>query len=74
MEARLIIRRGRKDQLVADLQGYLFTTDGGLEQIGELWDRHEPFDFNDDQLKERAERYRRRFQEFVDTAKAVAGS
>lgn len=71
LEARLVIRRGREDALVESFHSYLKVTDAALAEIGMLWDEGEPFDYDDDDLERRADRYRDAFAAFLDRAKRV---
>lgn len=71
LKARLVIRRGRRDTLTAAFEAYIDTTDQALEEIGSMWRNHEPFDFDDARLDERAARYRRALEVFLDRAKAI---
>jgi len=69
LNGRLAIRRGRDDGLVKALGDYLKPTDEAIAEIERLWAHHEPFDCDDDALKDRASLYRQRYEDFVDAAK-----
>ena len=74
LNARLVIRRGRDDVLVASLSAYLKVTDEALAEIHALRERGEPFDYNDERLEQRAHSYWRAYEAFGDTCKSVVGS
>jgi hypothetical protein len=74
LNARLVIRRGRDDDLVQVLGAYLKLTDDAVDEIGSLWETHGPFDYDDEALRARAHKYWAAYEAFVDAAKAIAGS
>jgi hypothetical protein len=74
LNARLVIRRGRHDQLVKRLGSYLKLTDEAVAEIGSLWSKHEPFDYDDERLDARAHGYWAAYETFVDASKEVVGA
>jgi hypothetical protein len=74
LNARLVIRRGRDDQLLKALGVYLKTTDDAIAEMDALWPKGEPFDYTDEQLEARARRYWHVYEGFVDACKAEVGS
>jgi len=74
LNARLVIRRGRDDRLVKSLGNFLRRTDEAVKEIGDLWTANEPFDYDDDQLDQRAHSYWEAYERFVDESKEIAGS
>lgn len=75
LDARLVIRRGRDDRvLVRALRKYLAVTDAALDQVERVWNEQEPFDYDDDVLTARADKYWDAYKDFVDASKGVAGS
>ncbi len=74
LNARLVIRRGRGDQLVKALGAYLKPTDDAIAEMDALWPKNEPFDYADEQLEEHARLYWHAYEGFVDACKAEVGS
>jgi hypothetical protein len=74
LNARIVIRRGRDDQLVEALAAYLKPTDDAIAEMDALWPKNEPFDYTDKQLEERAHHYWHVYEGFVDACKAEVGS
>jgi hypothetical protein len=69
LNGRLVIRRGRQDELVTALRDYLRPTDEALAEIDASWEKAEFF-YTEKELNERASLYWQKYEDFVDTAKA----
>jgi hypothetical protein len=74
LNARLVVRRGREDDLVRILGAYLKLTDEAIKEIGDLWMANEPFDYGDEQLAVRAHEYWAAHEAFIDASKRLLDS
>jgi hypothetical protein len=73
LHARLLIRRGQNDPLVAALRRFAEPTRSTALSIELALDNHEPYDVDEAELGKNEVTYRSAYFDFIDAAKQVAG-